>query len=199
MKNFLIIATILTSLVSCTVTKRIHNSGFHVQWNSNHKKVNSNNNANAFQSSEEKKVSEEAFETTELTIEYSLTIQTSEEIVDVIPIEKQIDEPLSESRVEFSDKEEYSVLKSVSKKLQTIKYHSIAEKKDREVRIDWDTVGFVALLIILGTLVVLALFATSPFAQIAAITLAVLGLAMIIAAACLIGWFFWFIFFGWWM
>jgi F0F1-type ATP synthase assembly protein I len=199
MKYIFLIILVLTSLVSCTVTKRVHRNGIHIQWNSLHKNSNATNKAEFFQAIEAQETSEDEIETVEIMIEDDPAILRHEKIKDISPIEKRENKIWNTSPVLSSNKEEISILKSVSKKFQTKKNKSIAENKDQKFRIDWDMVGFIALLLLLGTLVALAFFATSPWAQIAAIIIALLGLAMIIVAVYYIGYFFWFIFFGWWM
>lgn len=199
MKYIFLIILVLTSLVSCTVTKRVHSNGFHIQWISTHKNSNATNKAEIFQAIEEQETSEDEIGNTEMIIEDSPAILRHEKVVDISPVVKRENIQWNTSPVLSSNKKEISVLKSVTKKFETKKNYSTAEKKDRKFRIDWDMVGFVALLLLLGTLVALAFFATSPWAQIAAIIIALLGLAMIIVAVYYIGYFFWFIFFGWWM
>jgi len=199
MKKVIFCLLVLVALASCTVTKRIHNSGFHIQWKSTPKMSNSTNKAEFFQMIEAQETSEDEIETVEIMIEDAPAILRHEKVTDIIPSEKHENNQWSTSPVLSSNKEKISVLKSVAKKFETKKTHSTPENKDRKFRIDWDMVGFVALLLLLGTLVALAFFATSPWAQIAAVIIALLGLAMIIVAVFYIGYFFWFIFFGWWM
>jgi predicted RND superfamily exporter protein len=196
MKKVIFCLLVLVALASCTVTKRIHNSGFHIQWKSTPKMSNSTNKAEFFQMIEAQETLEDEIETVEIMIEESPPILRHEKVTDIIPSEKHENNQWSTSPVLSSNKEKISVLKSVAKKFETKKTHSTPENKDRKFRIDWDMVGFVALLLLLGTLVALAFFATSPWAQIAAVIIALLGLAMIIVAVFYIGYFFWFIFFG---
>lgn len=201
MKKVLVGVLFLISLVSCTVTKRVHNPGFHIQWNANHKNVNTNNETNVVQLNEENNISDEAVKNPELIIENSPEEQNIDEIIDVPILEKQVKKPLSTLVVPISDKEdveEFSGLKSAINKLKNINYKSILKKKDRKEKTGSSRIGLIIIILFLGILLALALFAANPLARIAAIILLVLGILVILIGLFLICWIVWFILFSWW-
>lgn len=204
MKKILIYTAALLSLASCTVTKRIHNSGFHIQWNAHHTSINTFNKTNLDPSNEVEKTSVNVEETEEIKNESSPLIKTSNEKILASTIEKNCNKIFSSSpsKMIVSEKletEKHLKSKTENKIVETKKHTSDSNKKDRKVSINWETVGFFALLLLLATIWLIAYFGTGLIAQISVVIIAIVSIVLVCIAVYYMFYFLWQLLFGWMM
>lgn len=200
MKKVIFSFIVLLSFVSCTVTKRVHNSGLHIQWKSNYKKIVVEDKIDSFYPVDGKEISQNDQQIVDWTNTDPIEQNTVSKIEEIDAIKDLDESPVVLNVVDNHQRVENELVVNELRygTNRNIENQSPEEKK-RKVEINWSTVGFFALLALLATVCLFAWFGTGLIAQIAVITLAILGFAMIIVVAYYIGYFFWFIFFGWMM
>jgi hypothetical protein len=203
MKKVIFISIVTLALASCSVTKRVHNSGFHIQWKSTPKNEVAHDKNEMIYAIQEEEVTQNEDEIDAESM-IPLITQTIANKTDVLDEINEAEKPSISSHIvviqtkiegkEVVQKSRNNAIKNIEKQL--------IEKKKRKVEIDWTTVFLVFLVIAIVVLVLLVLFATPLLAKIAAVALAIIGIILIVLALYLmflIGWLIWLLLFSWWV
>jgi hypothetical protein len=202
MKKVIFCLLVLVALASCTVTKRIHNSGFHIQWKSSPKSAAVHDKKESIFSSSEKEIIHDAEEIEGESIVPSID-QTILHKTDDKGENDKLTELKRSSNVMFNHQPINSEGRAQHVRRNNHKnpISKASEKKKRQRDIDWGQfwswVGVISLIVLFVALELIAKLGAGLIAQVAGIIFAIVVLVMCIIAMYYFFYFIGYLLFGW--
>jgi len=202
MKKVIFCLLVLLALASCTVTKRIHNPGFHIQWKSSPKSEVVQDKKESIYSSLEEGIIHDAGEIERESIVPTIA-QTSVAKTDDTGENNILSELKRSSNVTLNHQRSNSeqVIKQERRNNLKNAISKVPEKKKRKSNIDWGQfwswVAVIAIIVLFVGLELLAKLGTGVMAQVAGIIFAIVIIILLLVAMYYFFYFIGYLLFGW--